>query len=305
MKSYKMSVYAFSIITNNPTGWHSYPGELRLFNLIPMFNAIQKHVPFSKLRFHTRKPIEEDVRIAYSSIALFLPTNIESFLIVDNIKQVFKEFAPLYENHDYVLTPMEKSNEIAFVLWDGVHDISKNSKFHNEWFSMPIGSDDLKDSGLKDYNNLIYEYTNVETPMKVFKGNTTKKTWLVQKYFKNGVDTYATNILNSGIVDGIFDGTNEKIIHNPISDNPLEKLYAPKDSAPPIAQASLIANYIKKTILENRRRVEVILFENDMFTENKTYLEKNGFKVANITVMHNQCFDGVSVTKGFLYVISW
>ena len=182
------SVFPFAITNDDPIGWHSYPGYVDDVPKFLSFIASKLEETFTtlnisfewdlvldKIRWHAitinRNLKEEQTKMTYSSMIVFikktskLNSDIVSSIIQTTINNILSKVVPLHNGYHYLLDKMDISDDFAYIVGENI-----STKYHNEWFQQPIGSQPL--IPYIDYESNIlhlYEYMNGET--KVYKGN--------------------------------------------------------------------------------------------------------------------------------------
>ena len=148
------NVYAYAITSDDPIGWHaSYCGYINdvsdcINDIATELTAVVEKIGMKlcKVRWQLRV-VNGEGMVTFSSIVIFvddvsdslLPSQTISLAIKSCLFDYLSHRVPLYYRHQYVLRDMTISDGVAFVVCPPNVNIGKECKYHNEWFSQPIG----------------------------------------------------------------------------------------------------------------------------------------------------------------------
>jgi len=177
--------YAYAITSSDPIGWHAYSGYVP--DVSECVNAIATELTsevekcgmkLQKVRWQIRVTGSGEGMVTFSSIVVFVedvcesPSQPVSMVIKSCLFDNLSKRAPLYtcKGQQYVLREMTISDGVAFVVCPPNVNIGYNSKYHNEWFSQPIGDLVSWDGTEK---NTLRIFQCVDGKVDIFRGNDT------------------------------------------------------------------------------------------------------------------------------------
>lgn len=274
-----MSIIVFGITTNK--GLSGYAGEIPLYQLHGFFRLLSSQLNTTKIRLHTRKPTSNNhmIKVSHSSIALYFygGQKFKEKIAGDILKDTLNKYAQLDAGSTYELIIMEQYKERAIMITPEYDDTRytepMDTKYHNEWFAMPLndhpsfhryGKDECEDS----MYTRIYDYDPFYGHINMFRGNNEHDHWIVVAKTPTTYYTY----LNSVRKDGIYDSITGDMIPN--ETNPLANIKPP--SKPSVnEQAENILKAIEEATMRGFRKVRFDTFE--LYKENIAYLTNNGF----------------------------